>query len=619
LNTSVEIGIVILIAATMVLVSLLLSLLVRRSRIDDAYLTSGAGWLIAANFALLFGALSVLFIQVLPQKFIICTSMSGAYLGFLCGYFSMQTGLGGRPHFKAFAAISAGSMGLQWLTAFLVTDLGVLLAVAAVCNGAMAFSMGLIVWRTARPFGREIGLLIGAPFFAISAVFCLRLLLLAVGASELVIVTVSALNAFVFAYSALQWSFALIALRAARLNVSLEAARQHAQDLAQTRGRFLAHMSHEIRTPLNSVLGLADVLQGLVRPGEEREIVGHIQNSGDLLIHILNDILDVSKLDANAVKIEDRPFDLAALLHQIEVSHSTKCKERGVALIIDTQPDAVGFWQGDPHRVAQVLHNVVGNSVKFTEQGHVRVTVSGTDQVRVVVEDTGIGMNKAQVDAIFDEFSQADEGITRRFGGTGLGMAIVHRLVKLMNGKISVESEPGKGSRFTIELPLRRTKEIAEFPRIPTQTTPPDLSSLRVLCADDSLGNLRVLSKMLRLMGIKAQTVQDGQAAIRIAELQAFDVYLLDISMPGFSGVETLDILRQIEKDFDRAPAFAVAATANVLPSDVDRYLSLGFDGSLPKPIRLAVLRSVLESCEQTQVGMIDTPIEIEPQKTMAQ
>lgn len=598
MKTTVEISVVVMIAATMVLFSLLVCLLERRSRMSDADLQAGTSWLILANIALLTGAVSLLLHESLPFWLSTGIIVSGAHLGIVFGYFAMHRGLGARPRYGVFAAISAVNIALHWSMVLLVPGTWALFVSTSIINGLLTLVMGGIIWRSARPYARELGLLVSFPFFVIFAAYALRLVLLAAGVPQTVVVAVTALIAFIFAYSALQWCFGLVALRAARLNVSLVAERQRAQDLAQSRARFLAHMSHEIRTPLNSVLGLADVLQGMVKDTEAQALVRHIQQSGDLLVHILNDILDVSKLEANAVTIEERAFSVESLLSQIEASHKSRCEVRGVSLTIDTQPEAAGLWLGDAHRINQILQNVVGNAVKFTETGHVRISARGVDGLELLVEDTGIGMTEAQIAAMFEEFTQADDGITRRFGGTGLGMAIVHRLVTLMGGTIRVESNLGQGTRFTIVLPLPLAEEI-----VPSEIEAPpmrkaDFTSLRVLCADDSKGNLMVLDKMLRLMGIEPQTAEDGQTAIRAVEQQAFDVYLLDISMPGSSGIEILHRIREIEAERRRLPGHAVAATANVLAADLAHYLSSGFDAHLPKPIRLDALRSVLLACQ---------------------
>ncbi|MFN4155169.1 MAG: ATP-binding protein [Paracoccaceae bacterium] len=601
MNSTVDISIVVLIAASMVLVALLLCLVERRSRTPDPDLDSATAWLIAANCALLVSCITLLFHFSLPFWLSAGTIVGGAYLGILCGFFAMQRGLRVRPRYRLFAVISAGILAVQSVVVALA-NLPALFVSASVFNGLMTLAMGLIILRLSRPHERELRLLVSLPFFVLSAGYTLRLILLASGAPREVLLTTTALTAFALSYSALQWCFGLIALRAAGLNMSLRLERQRAQDLAEARARFLAHMSHEIRTPLNSVIGMADVLQGVVREKEARDLVGHIQHSGDLLIRILNDILDVSKLQANAVTLEQRPFQIDDLLRQITASHGPKCRERGLALEVDVQPDAVGYWLGDPHRVDQILQNVVGNAVKFTEAGHVRVTVSGADRLTLVVEDTGIGMTGAQVASMFEEFSQADEGITRRFGGTGLGMSIVHRLVTVMGGGITAESQPGKGTRFTITLPLQRVvpdAPVADAGPVPVA----DFAALRVLCADDSKGNLMVLSAMLRQLGVEPQAADDGHAAIRIAGQQAFDLYLLDISMPGFSGIETLHQLRQMEQERGRAPAYAVAATANALAPDLALYLASGFDAHLPKPIRLEALRSILLACGRDRMA----------------
>ena len=601
MNTTVEISVVVLIAATMAFFSLMICLLERRSKTLDADLQTASLWLAAANIALLTAAIALLFHQSMPFWLAACIITCGAHLGILFGFFGMHSGLAARPQFALFGSLGAVNIALQWSFALMGPGAVALFITTSIMNGLITLAMGIIIFRLSLVHTRELRLLVSFPFFVISFGYVLRLVLLILGASPPVLITATALIAFMLAYSALQWCFGLIALRAARLNLSLELERQRAQELADARARFLAHMSHEIRTPLNSVIGMADVLQGIVKDQRAQEMVGHIQQSGDFLIHILNDILDVSKLQANALTLEQRPFDVDALLRQIRASLSPQCRDRGLSLIVDIHPQTSGKWLGDPHRINQILQNVVGNAVKFTENGSVSVSASGTDQLRIVVEDTGIGMDDAQMATMFDEFSQADEGITRRFGGTGLGMTIVHRLVSVMGGKIDVKSQIGVGTRIMIDLPLSRAEgsDTAPLAAIPTPISA--FGSLRVLCADDSKGNLLVLCAMLEQLGISPQTATDGHAALRIAEQENCDLYLLDISMPGFSGIETLHRLRTIEADRARPLAYAVAATANALSSDLDIYLASGFDAHLPKPIRLDALRQVLLAARESQ------------------
>lgn len=619
MTVTVEISVVVLIAATMALFSLLIGLIERRNRSLDPDLKFANTWLSASNGGFLVASITLLFHQDLPFWLSACVIITGAHLGILFGFFAMHQALKVRPPYRIFAAICSANIGLQCVFAMGGPGLAFLFVSTSMINGGMTLAMGLIILRLSRPYERELRLLVSFPFFVIAMGYLLRLVLMALGASMAVLVTATALIAFVLAYSALQWCFGLIALRAARLNMSLTLERQRAQELAESRARFLAHMSHEIRTPLNSVLGLADVLQGMVRQPEAQDMIGHIQHSGDLLIRILNDILDVSKLEANAVTLEQRPFDINALLRRISASHGAKCQDRRLALQVDLHAEAAACWQGDPHRIDQILQNVVGNAIKFTEAGTVRVSASGTEQLQLAVEDTGIGMTEAQIALMFNEFSQADEGITRRFGGTGLGMAIVHRLVTAMGGTIQVQSQFGKGTRFTIMLPLQRAEPVGPT-LIEVQPLPAvDFSTLTVLCADDSKGNLMVLRAMLLQLGIEPHIAEDGHTAIAIAEHQAFDLYLLDISMPGFSGIETLHRLRQIECDQLRPPAYAAAATANALAPDLARYLSAGFDAHLPKPIRLDALRAVLEAslAEQSKRAVLPGAIAGKDQTTL--
>ncbi len=584
----------------MSLFALLICLIERRTRVVDTDLRTASTWLSLSNIAMLTAAITLLFHEGLPFWLGACIIICGAHFGILFGFFAMYRGLGAQPRYWLFAAVSAVNVGLHWAFVLSGPATTVLFVTTSLANSAYTLIMAFIVLRLSKPYDRELRLLVSFPFFVLFSGYMLRLALLAAGAPLSVHLTTTALIAFALAYSALQWSFALIALRAARLNQSLNREQKRAYELAESRARFLAHMSHEIRTPLNSVIGLADVLQGIVNQPDARKLIGHIQHSGDLLIYILNDILDVSKLQANAVTLEKRPFDPETLLDQIRVSHDPKCRERGIALSIDLGPEAAGDWLGDGHRVNQILQNVVGNAVKFTQTGYVRVSVNGgTGALQIMVEDTGIGMTEIQVATLFDEFHQADEGITRLFGGTGLGMTIVHRLVTAMGGTIAVESQPQQGTRFTISLPLERATPDNEVKPVPVVVPLHDFSGLSVLCADDSTVNLMVLRAMLRQLGIEPQIAEDGHAAIRMTAQQAFDLYLLDISMPGFSGIETLHQLQQLEKDQHRLPAYAVAATANALSSDLTLYLASGFDAHLPKPIRLDALRSVLLACQE--------------------
>ena len=605
MSTTVEISVVVLIAATMALFALLICLLERRIRSADMDLKSGSTWLSLSNVAMLTAAIALLYHESMPFWLGACIIICGAHFGILFGFFAMNRGLGGRPRYWLYASVSAVNVSLQWAFVLTGPTATLLFISTSVINGIYTLIMALIILRLSKPYERELRVLVCFPFFVLCSGYMLRLALLIAGAPLSVHITTTALIAFALAYSALQWSFGLIALRAARLNQSLSREQQRAHELAEARARFLAHMSHEIRTPLNSVIGLADVLQGIVKQPDARELIGHIQHSGDLLIHILNDILDVSKLQANAVTLETRPFDPGMLLDQIRASHDPKCQERGITLAVDLGPEAAGEWMGDGHRVNQILQNVVGNAVKFTESGSVRLSISGTEHLQIVVEDTGIGMTEAQISTLFVEFNQADEGITRRFGGTGLGMTIVHRLVTAMGGTIAVESQQQQGTRFTISLPLDRAAPAPDVQADPVVVPLHDFSAMNVLCADDSAVNLMVLRAMLRQLGIEPQVAEDGHAAIRIAEDQAFDIYLLDISMPGFSGIETLHRLRQMEKDQHRSPAYAVAATANALSTDLAHYVASGFDAHLPKPIRLEALRAVLLACQAEQRNAI--------------
>jgi len=378
-----------------------------------------------------------------------------------------------------------------------------------------------------------------------------------------------------------------------------------AQRANAAKSNFLAKMSHEMRTPLNGVLGVAEVLEQLISDPDQRRMVKIMHDSGALLLSIINDLLDMSKIEADQLVIEDVPFVPGDMAQRIESVHTLKAAEKQLSFSVSVVGESQGARLGDPHRVLQIMHNVISNAVKFTEAGTVSVTLDCTTADRMVflVNDTGIGMSEEQKAHVFEEFGQADSSIARRFGGTGLGMPIVRRLVEMMGGSVTMQSSPEEGTEVRIDLPLARTDLLErKLPEVVNAEIAPELQGLRVLAADDNRTNRMILGAMMGRLGIGAVLVSDGTKALEQYERSEFDLIILDISMPKIDGVAVLREIRSREAQRATAPGGIkpatmlpiVAFTANAMSHQVDEYLSAGFDDCLTKPLQLDRLQASL-------------------------
>lgn len=606
MNPEIEIRIVVAIAAVLVLSSLLLCVSALRHNAERGE-RLGFIWLFMANLAFLTGTLGLLAHPVLPFWITATLALSGAHLGIVFGYFAVRAGLGEPNVFRWYSGFSILVIFGQAILAFRMNEIEVLLITSSIINGTLSLCVAWRVWPLAQRFGPEVTALASLPFAAIGVAYLVRLALLSLGVSVVIVTVATLVITFLIAFSTLQWAFALIAFRAVQLNKRLDVERIRAEQANRLKSRFLANMSHELRTPLNGVLGMAQVLHEQVQDHDHKRMVETIRASGEGLMVILNDILDLSKIEAGKMTLELAPFCPKEVLAGIQRLHAPQAEAKGLGFALHSDPSLGGIFLGDEHRLTQVLHNLTGNAVKFTETGRIELRAdAAAGGLRISVIDTGIGMTKEQSTIAFDEFAQADASITRRFGGTGLGMPIVKRLVEMMGGTVRIDSTPGQGTRVLLDLPLRPAPATPhERARSAVQTLS-HLAGLRVLVAEDNLTNQKVLTAFLRGTGIKLKLVGDGQEALEAAREQEFDLFLFDISMPQMDGPTAL---KQIQAAYDtvgrRLPP-VVAISANVMPEQTSSYIARGFTTCLAKPIRKTALIDCITSLTKTSADEPD-------------
>jgi signal transduction histidine kinase/ActR/RegA family two-component response regulator len=369
---------------------------------------------------------------------------------------------------------------------------------------------------------------------------------------------------------------------------------EQAEMASRTKSEFLATMSHEVRTPLNGVLGMAQVLASQELTEAQHRNVRTIVESGRLLMSILDDVLDISKVEAGKLEIIPAPFDMRHAMKRIKGLFQSRADEKNVALDVAVDSSVPETLIGDPVRISQCVSNLISNAVKFTERGHVGVGVSaiplatnrGADCVLVTVsvEDTGIGMNSQAMPLIFEAFNQADSSMARRFGGTGLGLTITRRLARMMGGDVTVASAPNKGSCFTLTFAAaagRRHGAASEAPA--PANLMGGLQGVRILVVDDNSINRQIARLFLEPQNAHVSEAEDGRQALDVLAGQPVDLVLLDIHMPVMDGPEMFKRLRASSAANRNVPVIAV--TADAMCGDRERYTRLGMNGYISKPI----------------------------------
>ena len=396
-----------------------------------------------------------------------------------------------------------------------------------------------------------------------------------------------------------------------RIEKELQDALEKARAASIAKTEFLTNMSHEIRTPMNAVIGLANIL-GISQPltPKQREFIKTLQLSADSLLSLINDLLDISKIEARTIELENIPFCLTRMTQEVISMMSLRMKEKGLTLTTDAEYARHHMFIGDPTRLRQIILNLCSNAVKFTERGGIHISIAceptaqpDTETVRIAVKDTGIGIPPDKREEIFQKFVQADTSISRKYGGTGLGLTITKTLVEIMGGTIEVESRLAEGSTFTVCLPLRIAKDVPlETAETETAgiTLPKDADQPRVLLVEDYAANILVATTFLDHFGYAYDLAKNGREAVEKARTGNYVAVLMDVQMYGMNGFEATRLIREYEKQAGKPRMLIIGMTAHALAGDRERCLSTGMDDYISKPFNHETLRKKLACARET-------------------
>ncbi|MBI4396006.1 MAG: response regulator [Elusimicrobia bacterium] len=395
-----------------------------------------------------------------------------------------------------------------------------------------------------------------------------------------------------------------------RLNVELEKARDEALESARAKSQFLANMSHEIRTPLNAVIGMSGLILRTPLNDEQKEYADVVQGSAESLLAVVNDILDLSKIESGKMTLDRRPFDLRSLARETIDLFTLEAGKKGLDIKLHYSPDVPSALTGDEGRLRQVLTNLIGNAVKFTSRGDVRVLVHKEDEserkvhIRIDVSDTGIGIAPQDKTRLFQPFSQVDASLTRRFGGTGLGLAIAKQFVNMMGGTMGVVSESGKGSTFWFSVPLVKqpvsaeglhpSGKSAERSESPLLAGSEERKDLAILVVEDNPINQKVVVAQLKKLGCPSDAVPNGRDALEALQKKSYDLIFMDCQMPAMDGYKTTEEIRKKERDRQHTPV--IAMTAHAMQGDKEKCFSSGMDDYIAKPVHLEDLAHAINT-----------------------
>lgn len=401
-------------------------------------------------------------------------------------------------------------------------------------------------------------------------------------------------------------------IRSNRYKLQLIDARNRAEYLAKAKEEFLANMSHEIRTPLNAIIGFSEQIEHTILQPEQQRYIKAVSHAGTHLLNTVNDILDLSKIEAGKLPVDHQPLIIQEILNEVVSILSVKAQEKNFPLSVAVGEHADIPVMGDAFRIKQMLYNIVGNAIKFTDHGFVELSCSAEKtkkdiQYSISVRDTGIGIPEDKLDHIFDIFEQAETTTARKYGGTGLGLSISRKLARLMGGDIRVKSVVGEGTEFIVHLPMRiaSASELAQTPA--EQKVFADLHGLEILLVDDEPYNLLLAEVILKKFGANSTTAANGKEAIQLIESRSFDIVLADLHMPEVDGYMLANRIREI---YLQVPL--IALTANVMQSDIERIRKAGFNDILLKPYKESALLSMIGKYAPVVIGTAAQDVEVE-------